>query len=1038
MTYNTKCKSKILAFLIGFAMSFALLPSIAYASPIAMAADPSATIDSLAIGFKKANVGDKLISALDFADEGTKMLRVADGANYTAELKSIWGDGQKKRLWQNGYNPLPWSNVENVTIEPNLAYAFRVQFAPKAGYKINHDDELLRNKMKVIGAEAGKGKDIEIGYSASYNSSTTAVEFDFYLARGMTYRGYTISIAPILNEVVTGKIGTPYTDTGYWLAGAPGPYTYSAKYAPVGMELQGSNVFDKSECYYRLKATNSMMNGMMYVTATASDGQICDIPVLIYGITGGHDHKWADYGKIDYEYHGYTKCTDPDCPGICYQLDIGSLWGKHDFSEGCNVKCKKCGDVGNPDAKHNFSSYEVDRTDKSCHIRKCTCGEYEKDSKGNIIQEKHHGGKATCLSGAICEDCEYEYMPKIDHAYHFKAFSNNDGTYTHLAFCDHCGKEDVSLRHSPAGGTATCQKRARCTFEYEGSICDCEYGDYLPHVFVDDVCTNCSSGKVIKDVEIAIPEYRRGMSYKPLFSPTVTKGNIIPMSIYYHGASLGRDANHYLCNGADADTVYITNNSVMRYAFMQQTNCEFPSDLNELNVTLNRGKLLNKKINPSNGSLLLYVLLPLDDVVTSVNLEFSIPIAGQPVDTLKVVEKNGLEITLGEIGPIIDGGFYENVPCEVPVTVKAPKGMIFPAIPPYDLKNWLLDYTFTNAKMMSIEPELNTELTEVKFYLQTERAIECPHVNVTRKEPGKLATCTEAGIKDKYVCSDCGKEFSDSSCTVLWDDSEKVVPAKGHDYNTEYTQDKEKHYHECKNCDAKKDEAAHDFTTLTPEVAATCTTKGVKAYYYCSICDAYADEKKNIVSKDDLDLPIDSNAHQYGGWVDEVDPTATEFGVMGHKDCVHCGKHFDANNQEITDLRIAKLGTHKVTVNGETQFHPEGEKVTITADDPQEGKVFKGWKDKNGNIVTNDKSYTFTVTEELSFTAIYEDAPKGDDDIPSTPEKKGLPGGAIAGIVFGSVAVLGLGGFSIYWFAIAKKSFGDLAASIKSLFKKKK
>lgn len=176
MTYNKKCKSKILAFLIGLAMSFALLPSIAYASPIAMAADSSATIDSLAIGFKKANVGDKLISALDFADQGTKMLKVAEDANYTAELMSIWGDGQKKRLWQNDYAPLPWSNVENVTIEPNLAYAFRVQFVPKAGYKINSDDELLRNKMKVLGAEAGKGKDIEIGYAASSNSTTTAVE----------------------------------------------------------------------------------------------------------------------------------------------------------------------------------------------------------------------------------------------------------------------------------------------------------------------------------------------------------------------------------------------------------------------------------------------------------------------------------------------------------------------------------------------------------------------------------------------------------------------------------------------------------------------------------------------------------------------------------------------------------------------------------------------------------------------------------------------------------------------------------------------
>ena len=51
----------------------------------------------------------------------------------------------------------------------------------------------------------------------------------------------------------------------------------------------------------------------------------------------------------------------------------------------------------------------------------------------------------------------------------------------------------------------------------------------------------------------------------------------------------------------------------------------------------------------------------------------------------------------------------------------------------------------------------------------------------------------------------------------------------------------------------------------------------------------------------------------------------------------------------------------------------------------------------------------------------------------SSESKGGLSGGAIAGIVIGSVAVLGVGGFSIFWFVIKKKSFADLV----KIFKKK-
>ena len=48
-------------------------------------------------------------------------------------------------------------------------------------------------------------------------------------------------------------------------------------------------------------------------------------------------------------------------------------------------------------------------------------------------------------------------------------------------------------------------------------------------------------------------------------------------------------------------------------------------------------------------------------------------------------------------------------------------------------------------------------------------------------------------------------------------------------------------------------------------------------------------------------------------------------------------------------------------------------------------------------------------------------------------EKTGLSGGAVAGIVIGSVAVAGVGGFSVFWLVIKKKKLTDLIA----IFKKK-
>ena len=294
---------------------------------------------------------------------------------------------------------------------------------------------------------------------------------------------------------------------------------------------------------------------------------------------------------------------------------------------------------------------------------------------------------------------------------------------------------------------------------------------------------------------------------------------------------------------------------------------------------------------------------------------------------------------------------------------------------------------------------------------------------------GGTATC-----ENKAVCSVCGLTYG-----------EKL----GHDYGEvkyTWTDNTCKAERVCKH-DSTHIESETVTATGTTITAATCKEKGKMKYTATFVNTAFSMQEKEV--------DIDFAPHTFGEWKDEIPATAEDFGTKGHKDCTVCGRHFDNNGNEITELRIAKIGTHNVVINGESKFYAHGESITVTANDPAEGKVFKGWQDASGEIVSAEKSYTFEVTDERVLTAVYGDkAPSGgtadgentaddeftaDSENPPVPDKNdGLSGGAIAGIAVGSVAVAGLGGFAVFWFAIRKKSFADLIAAIKALFAKKK
>lgn len=792
MEHTKANKSRILALILGLTMCLALMLGIAMASPTSTVYAAGETqIDTLGVAFRKVKVGNTLDAAFDFENATTKTLKVPEGANYTATLEFVSKDGQKIPLWDKDEASLPWSRVETQFIEQNVAYYVRVCFKTNEGYKFVKDLPRLRSNIQVLGAELGKGNDIELWDSAGINSIATIVKMSFLITKGMTYIGNTQTVSPEIGKSVTGTIGIAGVDTGFFISGARGPYTYEAKIAPIGTEIQTSNNFDKSNCYYQITAKNAMGGGTMYITATAANGKTCDIPVKIAAVSGGHEHTWVEkIEKIDFEHHGYTKCTDPACPGVAPAFDKDSQYAVHEFVGGCTEKCTTCGDLGNPNAKHNLKLIAVkpatcSTTGMNAHYTCEGCGKYFDEDKNETTE----------AALTIPATGDHNYGAWV---------SNDNGTHT--STCTTCSHSETK---NCSGGTATCENKAVC------SVCGAEYGE-----------------------------------------------------------KLGHDWNAWVSNGDGTHT----------------RTCKRDSGHKE-NGTCSGGKA---------------------------------------TCTSKAV-------------------------CDV---CRTPYGDTVPH-----------NTTQYGGKDSS----------------------------------GHWDTCSTCDNKFNFEAHTPDREKADETNSVKCTKCDFVItPALGHIHNT----------------------------TFVDDVGATCMKEGSKSYYKCSGCEVKFEDKEATKPITDESTLVIAKAHKFGAWIDEVPATEEKEGTKGHKDCDFCGKHFDENGTEIVDLTIAKLVKAEVTVVGGTGGGrlTVGENATVTAED-KEGKVFKGWKDESGKIVSAEKSYTFKVTGATTLTAVYEDAPA---------EKEGLSGGAIAGIVIGSVAVAGIGGFAIFWFAVKKKTFADLIAAIKALFTKKK
>lgn len=341
-----------------------------------------------------------------------------------------------------------------------------------------------------------------------------------------------------------------------------------------------------------------------------------------------------------------------------------------------------------------------------------------------------------------------------------------------------------------------------------------------------------------------------------------------------------------------------------------------------------------------------------------------------------------------------------------------------------------------------------------------------PNENVTITSVYELHTANGEGwltdsTKHYHVCS-CGTEIDaaphtfgewtvikpatedekgsrERSCSVCSYKQTEEIDKLPHTHNpaSAWTNDATGHWHACSGCNEKLDFVAH-----TPDRAEATETEAVK----CTICGYVItpalghtthtpeenwryDENNHWHKCEGCSEQLDKATHTYGDWTVTKQPTATESGEK-ERTCSVCGyKQIETVPMTGESEKVA------ITVTGGNGggSYNVGDTVTVTANAPVEGKKFDGWY-VNGEKVSSDNSYTFTVTEGITLEAHYVNT-SGEINPPA--ENKGLSGGAIAGIVVGSVAVVGIGGFAIFWFVIKKKKVDELIAAIKGLFKKK-
>ena len=264
----------------------------------------------------------------------------------------------------------------------------------------------------------------------------------------------------------------------------------------------------------------------------------------------------------------------------------------------------------------------------------------------------------------------------------------------------------------------------------------------------------------------------------------------------------------------------------------------------------------------------------------------------------------------------------------------------------------------------------------------------------------------EGKVTKETSCSAPGEmTFTCQDCQYV---RKETIPQTDHVYATEWSKDLTYHWHTCVECGDREDREAHLYGEGTVTKEATCTESGIRDY----VCATCKQEKTEVIPK----LPhtygewiitdthhyrectcgdkANYEEHTYGQWIVVTEPTLETDGLL-KKVCSQ-----DGCNKEIT-----KLIEHLSVDNGYT-YEVNTEPTATT---------------------TGTATYTITVDGQTHvFTVILPIVEESQEPIEL---EEGLSGGAIAGIVIGSVfgaILIAVGVMAILWFVVKKKTMEEL------------
>ena len=282
--------------------------------------------------------------------------------------------------------------------------------------------------------------------------------------------------------------------------------------------------------------------------------------------------------------------------------------------------------------------------------------------------------------------------------------------------------------------------------------------------------------------------------------------------------------------------------------------------------------------------------------------------------------------------------------------------------------------------------------------------------------------------------------FLDATCTVPQTCiycSQTEGDALGHDMNAA-TCIEPSTCATCGHIEGDVDKNAHAWNEGVLTTEPTCSAVGVKTF----TCTHNGEHIKTE------DVAVDANAHAWDEGIITKQPTCIEKGVKIYT-CTHNSEHTKTEDVAIdenahawnsgvvtTDPTCSTVGTKTFTCTHNSEH-------TKTEEIPALGHAYDNACDTACNICGAERTVGGHVDADgngqcdactVAMSSGSESTNGGNNNAAGgagASADEGLPVGAIIGIVTGSVAVAGIGGFSLFWFVIKKKKWSDLIGIFK-------